>query len=212
MNKKITFLLLFLFLGLSLFHPLLVESANRANCDLCGYCVNYDPYTQTDISIRKTLEEKWTKEGKDPNIEWPKWVQNWQKCQKCLYPDFGDSVDPLSNQTLNNLPTPYPNRAYTMLGCLAVPGSNPDGSFDYASMALFINQITGFLLNIAAGIAFLFLIYGSAIVLMSQADPERLNEGKRTVYGAVVGLILALLSNFFLNFIANNILKIPGFS
>lgn len=184
----------------------------KANCDLCGYCVNYDPYTQQESSIRQSLSQRWQTEGKNPDSEWEKWKANWQKCQNCLYPALGTSIDPETDKTLEGIPTPIPNRAYTMLGCLAVPGANPDGSFDYVSMALFVNQITTFLLNIAAGIAFLFLIYGAAILALSQSDPERLSEGKRMVYGSLIGLIFALLSNFFLNFIANNILKIPGFS
>jgi len=65
--------------------------------------------------------------------------------------------------------------------------------------------------SVAGGIAFLYLIYGAFIITTSQSNPERLNYGRRVVYGAITGLIFTLGSVFIVKFIASGILKIPGF-
>lgn len=184
--------------------------SNMSNCDLCGYCQD----------TKAALEERWTNDLKsqrksDQEIqnkireEWQRWVKNWTKCQICLYPKA--NADPSTNVTLISLPTPYPDRYYTMLGCIAVPGTREDGTFEYENMALFVRQISGFFFNIVGGVAFLFLLYGAGIVATSQSDPEKLNQGKRIIYGAIVGLLFVLFSTFIFNFIAVNVLKIPGF-
>jgi hypothetical protein len=191
--------------------PTPTPQPNVANCDVCGYCQD----------TKAALEERWTndlkRQGKtDQEIqnkiqeEWQRWVENWEKCRNCLYPAL--TTYPVEqNKTLEGLPTPNPNRHYTMLGCIAVPGTREDGSFDYESMGLFIRQISGFFFNIVGGIAFLFLLYGAGIMATSQSDPEKLNQGKRIIYGAIVGLLFVLFSAFIFNFIAVEVLKIPGF-
>jgi hypothetical protein len=164
---------------------------NTANCDACGYCQD----------TKASLVDRWTEAGiVDPTPqakEWTKWVSNWKNCQKCLYP--GGSGDPDTNVTLIGLPTPDPENHYTMIGCISTkPGK-------------FASQVGEFFFRIVGGIAFLFLLYGAGIMATSQADPERLNQGKRIIYGAIVGLLFVLFSTFIFNFIATNVLKIPGF-
>lgn len=122
----------------------------------------------------------------------------WEKCRDCLYPQL-TGYQASDNKTLEGLPTPYPERHYTMLGCIS---TNPGE---------FTRQLVDFFFRISGGIAFLFLLYGAGVLITSQADPEKLNQGKRIVYGAIIGLLFVLLSVFIFNFIANNILKLPGF-
>jgi hypothetical protein len=167
--------------------PTPTSSPNMANCDSCGYCQD----------TKASLEERWEEEGKDKAVEWQRWVANWRKCQKCLYSGVRD--DPESNDTLINLPTPDPESHYTMIGCIS---TNP---------GKFTKQVTEFFFRMVGGIAFLFLLYGAGIMATSQADPERLNQGKRIIYGAIIGLLFVLFSTFIFNFIAVNVLKIPGF-
>lgn len=162
---------------------------NMANCDACGYCQD----------TKTLLEEIWESEGKDKAVEWERWVANWRKCQKCLYPNFAGEVQPDNNLTLINLPTPYPERYYTAIGCISTkPGE-------------FTRQLSDFFFRLVGGVAFLFLLYGAGVVITSKSDPERLNQGKRIIYGAIIGLLFVLLSTFLFNFIANTVLRIPGF-
>ncbi len=122
----------------------------------------------------------------------------WEKCRDCLYPGL-KGYSATENKTLEGLPTPDPDHHYTMLGCLSTkPGE-------------FTKQISEFFFVIVGGIAFLFLLYGAGIVATSQSDPEKLNHGKRIIYGAIIGLLFVLFSTFIFNFIATNVLKIPGF-
>lgn len=153
-----------------------------AACDLCGYC----PPSQAPSS--------------------------WQSCKQCLYPNSYN--DPTSKDTLlidpnSNLPpTPYPGHQYTIIGCI----STDLGSFQQEGSAASVVQILlNIIIGLVGGVAFLYLIYGSFVVITSQSDSERLNYGKRLIYGAIIGLIFTLSSAFIINFIASGILKIPGF-
>lgn len=152
-----------------------------AACDLCGFCPPNDP------------------------------PQSWPSCQKCLYPNI--SSDPTAMESLiidpetNLPPTSSPGRQYTFLGCLGSGG----GFGEEGAAGSVVQSILNIIFSAAGGIAFLYLIYGSFVVATSQANPERLNYGKRVVYGAITGLIFTLASVFIVKFIASGILKIPGF-
>jgi len=113
-------------------------------------------------------------------------------------------VDPASNTG----PTPYPGRQYTVIGCIKTDLA----SFSQQGAAAGVVQtLLNIIFGIIGGLAFLYLIYGSFVVLTSQAEPERLNYGKRLIIGAVVGAVFSLLSVFIVNFLASGILRIPGF-
>ncbi len=122
---------------------------------------------------------------------------NWESCRKCLYRQLNGPAT--SNITLKGLPQPDQNHYYTMLGCLSTQPSE------------FAGQIAQVFFSLVGGIAFLFFIYGALIIATSQANPEKLNYGKRVVYAAITGLLFVLFSTFIIRFIAVDILKIPGF-
>lgn len=153
-----------------------------AACDLCGYCPSNPP------------------------------PQSWPSCQKCLYPNI--SSDPTTMESLiidpetNLPPSPVVGRQYTFLGCL---GGEGGGFGEEGAAGSVVQSLLNIIFSAAGGIAFLYLIYGSFIIVTSQANPERLNYGKRVVYGAIAGLIFTLGSVFIVKFIASGILKIPGF-
>lgn len=153
-----------------------------AACDLCGFCPPANP---------------------------PK---NWLSCKKCLYPDISDDPQTLEsvkiNEETNLPPTPYLGRQYTFLGCL---GGRSGGFTQEESAGGVVQSILNIIFSLAGGVAFLYLLYGSFIIAVSQADPERLNYGKRVVSGAIIGLIFTLGSVLLVNFIASGILKVPGF-
>lgn len=130
---------------------------------------------------------------------------NWQSCVKCLYPGVagqnGGAADPTSLGTLTNpegvIPTVDPNHYYTGFGCVST------------QPAEFTAQMSSFFFSIIGGIAFLFFIYGSAVIATARSDPGRLNQGKRILIGSVVGLLFALMSVFIIKFISQS-LGLPG--
>lgn len=178
---------IFVVLFFSFSVPALAQSPTTgprlAVCDLCGYC--------------------------PPNPA----PANWLKCKACLYPSA--SSDPATGDTLriadpstNIPPTPAPGKVYTQLGCV---GTNL-GGFQQAGAAASVAQtLLNVIFSAVGGLAFLSLIYGSFIIMTSQANPERLNYGKRVVYGAIIGAIFALSAVFLVNLLASGVLKIPGF-
>lgn len=131
---------------------------------------------------------------------------SWQSCVKCLYPGVASrngsgDADPASLATLTTeggvIPTPDPNHYYTGFGCVSTqPGE-------------FTTQMSSFFFSIIGGIAFLFFIYGSAVIATARSDPSRLNQGKRILIGSIVGLLFALMSVFIIRFIAQS-LGLPG--
>lgn len=153
-----------------------------AACDLCGYC--------------------------PPNPA----PQSWPACQKCLYPNI--SSDPSTNESLivdpatNLAPTPATGKQYTFLGCLGGAGG---GFANEGAAGGVVQSLLNIIFSVSGGIAFLYLLYGSFIIATSQSNPEKLNYGKRVVYGAIAGLIFTLGSVFVVKFIASGMLKIPGF-
>ncbi|OGK23893.1 hypothetical protein A3A46_01000 [Candidatus Roizmanbacteria bacterium RIFCSPLOWO2_01_FULL_37_13] len=129
----------------------------------------------------------------------------WEKCRQCLYPaanptpTIGDTLR-ISDSGSNTGPTPYPSKAFTGIGCIN------------ANQAALSQTLLNIIFSISGGIAFLYFLYGAFIITTSQDDAEKLNYGRRLVYGAIVGLILTLSSFLIVNFIASGVLRLPGFS
>ncbi len=160
-----------------------VLAQNRtATCDLCGFCPPNPP------------------------------PSNWESCRQCLYESANSdphSYDTLSVGGENIPPTPIPGRWYTMIGCI---NTNLSSFQNEGAAASVVQILLRLIFSTAGGIAFLYFLYGSFLILTSQADPERLNQGKSIVYRAIVGLIFSLSSIFIVNLIGSGILKIPGFN
>lgn len=157
------------------------QEGRFAACDLCGYCQNDTP------------------------------PSNWKSCKDCLYPNI-TSTNPLDKKTLeidpltNVGPPAASGRQYTMIGCIKT-----DVGFTKEGAASSVTQILlNIIFSIVGGIAFLYLIYGAFIILTSQTNPERLDYGKRLVFGAIVGVVFTLASVFIVNLLTSGILRIPG--
>ncbi len=75
----------------------------------------------------------------------------------------------------------------------------------------FVAKFYGIGLGLIGGVAVLFIIYGGYIILSSQGNPQNLNRGKSYIMYAIIGLLLAIFGFVFIQVIAVNILKIPGF-
>ncbi|GIW64443.1 MAG: hypothetical protein KatS3mg092_0376 [Patescibacteria group bacterium] len=188
MIKKLTIfiLIIFVFFIKTNFAQTPVEqqknnSPRYAVCDLCGFCPPSPP------------------------------PQNWLKCKQCLYPDLNDDptlMESLKIDTKTNLPpSPKPGRQYTFFGCLG----NSNSFTEEGAAGGLIQSILNIIFSITGGIAFIYFLYGSFIIVTSQSDPEKLNYGKRVITGSIIGLIFTLGSIFIVNFIASGVLKLPGF-
>jgi len=204
--KRVFFLGVFFIVSLFyLIQNAVPVSANFVTCDACGYC---------PVVINGSAPSC----GPDPTFG--PVPGNWTTCVKCLYPGLyptGSTPNAAQCDTVRIAPatllppTPYVGRQYTMIGCLTSTGGFQNdkntgaSSFVQALFDLLVFRITG-------GIAFLYLMYGAFLVLTSQAEAERLNQGKRVIMGAVIGLIFTLGSVFIVNLIGSGILRLPGFS
>lgn len=141
---------------------------------------------------------------------------NWEKCRNCLYPGLtsapASEFETLRIEPNSNLPpTPIFGAHYTMIGCVNTgSGGFRDSSGTLGSSTL-ANKLLDLVFKMVGAVAFLYLIFGAFTVLTSQANPEKLEQGKAMVIGALVGLIFALMSVFIVSLIGSGILKIPGF-
>jgi len=198
---------------LSMAVPKTTLAVRYAMCDLCGLCPIIENGANPSCGFG---------ENKAKIIP-----GDWANCVKCLYPDLyaaGSTPDPESTDpkcaTLiinDNVSSPKYNlpefpakvgRQYTMLGCIS-SGTGFTGQTGAPSV---VQKLLNVIFSLSGGLAFLYLMYGAFIILTSQADPERLNYGRRLVYGAIVGLIITLGSVFMVNIIGSGILRIPGFN
>ena len=165
--------------------PAFAQPANEARyaeCDLCGF-------------------------GKEP-------PGNWEECRACIYPQITGAATSKNTLKINentNLPVQAKKgRFYTQIGCLTTNVNDftkPEGA------AVLVNSVLNRLVfPTVGGIALLYLIYGAFILITSQANPEKLQQGKTMVMGAIIGLVFTLSVVLIVNLIAGQILKAPGFS
>lgn len=168
-----------LILIISLLFLLPAQSRAQTTCDLCGFCQGMD------------LEA--TEESLKP-------PPDWEKCAECLY----GTTNP--NETLNS--NPNPSRSYTVFGCITLGAGCPPSDPTCSTTSL-VNFFIRFLTGSVAGIAFLAIVYGGAKVMLARGDPDAIREGKRYVYGAVLGLMVVLFSVFIIKFVGGTVLQIP---
>lgn len=107
------------------------------------------------------------------------------------------SPTPSIDDTISN--TPMPTSTTTDFG--EIP-TDPVG---------FVTKFYGIGLSFIGGLALLFIIYGGYLVMTSSGNPEQLARGKSRILYAVIGLLLAIFGYIFVQILAGDILKIPGF-
>lgn len=74
-----------------------------------------------------------------------------------------------------------------------------------------VTKLFSIAMGIGGGIAFLMILIGSLQIQTSSGDPKRLQEGREIIEGAIIGLLLIILSVVILRIVGVNILAIPGF-
>lgn len=70
---------------------------------------------------------------------------------------------------------------------------------------LIVAAIIEILLRLAGMFAVAFIIYGGFQYLTSQAEPDAVNNARKTIINALVGLAIAILASVTVNFIAGSI-------
>ena len=185
MKRFLLTIVIVLFLFTAQFHSV---SAQYAQCDACGYC-HPEQVSQT---------------YKQPSRS--------QECQRCLYPALADNADPVDTLRVDpstlRPPAPAPGRYWTAIGCVNV--SNLGGFQEQGAPGGVVQILLNIIFSASGGIAFLYLLYGSFTIVISRADPEKLNYGRRLVLGAITGLIFSLTSLLVINLLSNQIFKIPS--
>lgn len=188
--KKLLFLLI---ASAVLFFSATDVSAQRiAECDSCGYC-NGRPVPE-----------------------------NWVDCAQCLYPtQYALNSNPTANETLkinedktadnyNKPPTPASGKYYTQIGCL---GTDIASFTDANAGGGVLNFLLNNLIFPAVGVlAFGVIIYGAFLLVTAQGDRFKIEQGKRMITSAIVGLIFTFGVVLIVNIIGSDILRIPGFS
>ncbi len=178
--------LIFFFVG----QPLIAQAPRYTSCDLCGYCPPPFPTPATDPP------------------------QSWTKCVACIYPGLPAGTDATNRQTLlidpssGAPPTPAPGFQYTGIGCLSTDAANFSRP---GAIGGVVQTILNIIFRVVGGIAFLYLIYGAFVIITSQSNPERLDYGKRLIFGDIIGLVFKISSVLIIRIVVSGILKIPQF-
>lgn len=89
---------------------------------------------------------------------------------------------------------------WTAIGCLPTDFS-----------ALLKDYIFTYGVGIAAGTAFLYLLYGIFLLLTCGGNAEQIEQAKQTIVSALSGLLLIIFSVFLLKIIGVDILHLPDF-
>ncbi len=111
------------------------------------------------------------------------------------------AVDPTPTPcpTIPNAAGPPITQQNTDLGCIP---NDP---------VLFAGRFYGIGLGLIGGVAVLFIIFGGYTLLTSAGNPTQINKGKSYIFYAIIGLLLAIFGYVFIEVIAVDILKVPGF-
>lgn len=75
----------------------------------------------------------------------------------------------------------------------------------------FILRVFGILISVSGGIALILIMRAGYKIMTSRGNPEGIKEGREQIVAAIVGLMFLIFSFVFLQVIASDLLKIPGF-
>lgn len=75
----------------------------------------------------------------------------------------------------------------------------------------FVEKFYGIGIGLIGMVAILFFIIGGYYLLTSQGSPSKIQTGKSFIFYSIAGLLLAIFGFVIVQFLAGNILRIPGF-
>jgi len=76
----------------------------------------------------------------------------------------------------------------------------------------FVSKFYAVGLGAIGSVAVLFIIYAGYLIIFSQGNQVTLQKGKRYLTYAILGLLLAIFGFVFVQFIAVDLLHLPGFN
>lgn len=85
------------------------------------------------------------------------------------------------------------------------------GDVGTASPLEFVSNIYGIGLGLIGGVALLAIIYGGYLILSSQGEPRKIQDGKQYIFYAIIGMFMAFAGFAIYGVIGGDVLKIPGF-
>lgn len=91
---------------------------------------------------------------------------------------------------------PTQNYIPTALGCIPTQ----PGALASATITL--------LIGIGSGLALFFIIFGSGKLILSQGNPEAINQAKEVITSAIIGLVFIVLSVTILQIVGFDILRL----
>lgn len=110
-----------------------------------------------------------------------------------------------SGGTPTQTPSPVPSGP-----CLATETQTDFGCVPNDPIG-FVKKFYSIGLGLIGGVSLLFIIYGGYLMMTSSGNPEQLAKGKSRILYAVVGLLLGIFGYIFVQILAGEILRIPGF-
>lgn len=75
----------------------------------------------------------------------------------------------------------------------------------------FIAKFYSIGLGIIGGVGVLFIIYGGYLIITSQGNPLKLQQGQGFIKYAIVGILLAVFGYVLVRVLTVDVLQIPGF-
>ena len=150
-----------------------------AACDLCGFC---PPNPAPKVGILSKM----------PLSKYLRTPQPWKALLLIRRP-----TSPCLRHQGNSL---------LFLGCLGASGG---GFTNQGAAGGVIQSLLNIVFSMTGGIALSICYMERLSSPPPKPNPEKLNYGKRVVYGAIAGLVFTFGSVFIVKFIATGVLKIP---
>ena len=97
----------------------------------------------------------------------------------------------------------------TAIGCIRIAEADAAGEF-IGNINLVLNFAIPWSMGITGGIGLLLIAFAGIQIATSSGNPEKLAAGKELLTAALSGILLLVLAVFFLQFIGQRILQIPG--
>jgi len=203
MRKTLFIIVFVLLVGLFLPRMAFAQETGGATCDACGRCAN-----NTDVMSASGQK-------------------NWESCVQCLYSPELYPEDNLNTEeiiakpeiarslmsTLD--PPPGTNSVFTVFGCVQMANSCDEEADPGCSAKVAAGSFASFFMNFititVSGLAFLGILFGGLKIMLARGDKDAVGEGKRYVYGAILGLLVVVFSVFIIRTIGFTILGIPYF-
>ncbi len=78
-------------------------------------------------------------------------------------------------------------------------GNNPELCEQQQDIETTGSNVVGVLAWTIGGISVVMIIVGAIYLITSNGEPDKVKKGKQTIFGACIGLVVAILTAFILN-------------